>query len=42
MAGFLKRNFFHIIKIRGEIGSADNMMAKEFCIKLAKIIENDS
>lgn len=39
MTGYLQRHALHNIKIRGEIASADEVAAKEFPQKLAKIIE---
>nr|XP_022910254.1 tigger transposable element-derived protein 1-like [Onthophagus taurus] len=39
MNGFLQRHALHNIKIKDEIASADDVAAKEFPAKLAKIIE---
>lgn len=40
LSGFLKRNAFHNLKIRGEVASANQEEAKMFPEKLIKIIED--
>ncbi|GFW27314.1 HTH CENPB-type domain-containing protein [Trichonephila clavipes] len=40
LTGFIKRHSFHILKIKGEVASADEEAARKYPEKLAKIIKD--